>query len=175
MTETRIETFRKCFTPKIGVDIEKQLIDLGFFTAPASTKYHLSYEGGLFDHSANVTLVLEHFTKVIGFEWQNPRSPYVVGLLHDLCKCDQYIKQPDGTYKFNIEADTRHAEKSVEIAKRLIDLTEEEELCIRYHMGAFVDKDKWPGYTTAIKKYETVLWTHTCDMYSSNVLEVSQN
>ena len=31
-------------------DLEKS----GFFTAPASTKHHLNYEGGLMEHSMNV-------------------------------------------------------------------------------------------------------------------------
>ena len=35
----------------------------GFFTAPASTKYHGAFEGGLFEHSRNVTQVLVALTK----------------------------------------------------------------------------------------------------------------
>lgn len=31
------------------------LDDMGFFDAPASTKYHGNYAGGLFDHSLAVT------------------------------------------------------------------------------------------------------------------------
>lgn len=35
--------------------LRNQLMAAGFFTAPASTKYHGNYEGGLFDHSFTVT------------------------------------------------------------------------------------------------------------------------
>jgi len=48
-------------------------------------------------------------------------------------------------------------------------LTEEEILCIRYHMGAY-NCDDWEGYDKAIRKYPNVLFTHTADMYASKVL-----
>ena len=48
-------------------------------------------------------------------------------------------------------------------------LTEEEILCIRYHMGAFTEKEEWNDYTRAVNKYATVLWTHTADMLASHV------
>ena len=42
--------FMKYEKPLFDIEVD-QLDELGFFTAPASTKYHGSYEGGLFDHS----------------------------------------------------------------------------------------------------------------------------
>ena len=53
---------------------------------------------------------------------------------------------------------------------QFITLTEEEILCIRYHMGPYVTAD-WDEYDKAIKKYPNVLFTHTADMYASKVLE----
>ena len=50
-------------------------------------------------------------------------------------------------------------------------LTEEEIFCISFHMGAY-ETDRWNQYDAAIKKYETVLWTHTADMYASKVRNV---
>ena len=35
-------------------DLFVYLEEAGFYTSPASTKYHGSYEGGLCDHSMNV-------------------------------------------------------------------------------------------------------------------------
>ena len=61
-----------------------------------------------------------------------------------------------------------HGDKSVMLASTLCKLTEEEMLCIRYHMGAY-KTDDWNGFDRAIKKYETVLWTHTADMLASKV------
>ena len=49
-------------------------------------------------------------------------------------------------------------------------LTEEERLCIRYHMGAYETSD-WDGYDQAIRKFPNVLWTHTADMLASKLME----
>ena len=48
-------------------------------------------------------------------------------------------------------------------------LTEEEIMCIRYHMGAFTDKEEWRDYTNAVKNFPNVLWTHQADMLASHV------
>lgn len=48
-------------------------------------------------------------------------------------------------------------------------LTEEEIMCIRYHMGAFTDKEEWRDYTNAVKNFPNVLWTHHADMLASHV------
>lgn len=53
------------------------LAELGFFTAPASTKYHGAVEGGLFEHSLAVTEALVNLTDKLGLEWQLKRSPYM--------------------------------------------------------------------------------------------------
>lgn len=151
-------------------ELMKKLYHMGFFDAPASTRFHGNYAGGLADHSITVAKSLSFLTKSDELEWQNPRSPFLIGLLHDLCKVDQYTIQLDGTISFNKGVDTRHGEKSVELAKQLVpDLTDEEELCIRWHMGSFDDKKNWTGYTDAIHKYRTVLYTHMADMLATHV------
>ena len=40
---------------------------------------------------------------------------------------------------------------------------------IRYHMGAFTDKEEWRDYTCAVHRYPNVLWTHHADMIASHV------
>ena len=61
--------------------------------------------------------------------------------------------------------------KSIMLLSQFINLTEEELLCIRYHMGAY-EKEAWDQYDMAIKKYPNVLWTHHADMIASKLLEV---
>lgn len=142
----------------------------GFFTAPASTKYHGSYPGGLFDHSLSVMEILVELTEKNGLSWQMRRSPYIVGMFHDLCKIDQYEQLPEYpvfVYRTNIAPG--HGDKSVALLAKYYDLTEEERLCIRYHMGAFVEKAEWREYTQAVNRYATVLWTHHADMIASHV------
>ena len=77
-------------TALVSEDISQQLEVAGFFKAPASTKYHANYYGGLFDHSHTVAKFLVELTKDNHLQWENPRSPYIVGMFHDLCKIDQY-------------------------------------------------------------------------------------
>ena len=43
-------------------DVISELNQMGYFTAPASRGYHLAYEGGLADHSINVTKELVKLT-----------------------------------------------------------------------------------------------------------------
>ena len=143
-----------------------------YFTAPASTKYHGNYEGGLFDHSFIVMNVLADLTKQNNLVWQREESPYIIGLFHDLCKVNQYKSTPDGEFPYEYYKDCMlagHGDKSVMVASTLLQLTEEEMLCIRYHMGAFVEKDEWNYYTRAVSKYPNVLWTHHADMIATHI------
>lgn len=151
------------------------LIDLdsiGYFEAPASTKYHGAYDGGLFDHSYAVADHLMDLTKKLSLKWEREESPYIVGLYHDLCKCDSYIKNSEtGAWEYNNDIlIPGHGDKSVIIAQKFIKLTDEEIACIRWHMGAFEDDPKLRnGYSKACQKYPNVLFTHTADMMASAI------
>lgn len=169
----------------VSPDMLKYLSLNHFFTAPASTKYHGNYEGGLFDHSFAVAKFLVRLTEDNHLTWKNPRSPYIVGMFHDLCKIDQY-RHPasclitDGvtvmdSFKWEYNPDTLlkgHGDKSVMLLSQFYTLTDEEIMCIRYHMGAFTDKDEWNDYTRAVRNYPNVLWTHQADMLASHVAGV---
>lgn len=148
-----------------------KLTDIGFFDAPASSKHHLAYPGGLAEHSINVCETLCQLTQNNDIAWQHIRSPYIVGLLHDLCKVDAYEETEDG-YKYSKACMlVGHGDKSAIIAKGIIpDLTAEELLCIRYHMGAYYKED-WNGFDASFKAYPPVLWTHMADMIASKLME----
>lgn len=187
MSDKRIDTFLEFMktdggAPLVTVDALDWLITSGFFNAPASTKYHGAYEGGLFDHSLSVARHLVGLSKSCGLIWRKERSPYIVGMFHDLCKIDNY-RHPvadeilDGGFVLN---ESRweynphtlfkgHGEKSVMLLSQFYALTEEEIACIRYHMGAFTPKEEWNDYTGAIHIYPNVLWTHQADMLASHV------
>lgn len=175
MTEQeRIAEFNGIVGDSIPQDLKQALVEFGFFTAPASAMYHGSYEGGLYDHSKNVTLALLGLTRSLELKWGRPQSPFIVGMLHDLCKIDNYIKVDTGVYDYNKESMYRgHGDKSVMMIANFMTLTEEELLCIRYHMGAFTDKDEWGYYTRAIHTYPNVLYTHTADMIAAHIMEVN--
>lgn len=69
-----------------------------FYSAPASTQYHMSCEGGLLQHSLNVydCLVAKKRSLVWNkvFEGISDESLIIMALLHDLCKVNLYIKSP---------------------------------------------------------------------------------
>lgn len=188
--ETRIQSFRDWMGAALHLlpeDIVEKLIADGFFTAPASTKYHGAYEGGLFDHSLNVTRVLLGLTENNGLVWSRPESPYIIGMFHDICKQSLY-RHPISDYCLLSENGTMmvdenrwehnpnvllkgHGDRSVMLLSQHLRLTMEEILCIRYHMGAFVEQKEWNEYTTAIRRYPNVLWTHQADMIAAHILE----
>ena len=147
------------------------LRDMGFFTAPASTKYHGAYAGGLYDHSKAVATALCDLSYDCNVVWQRESSPVIIGMFHDLCKTDQYVLKGDGTYEYrNNTLFSGHGEKSVMLLSTLMQLTEEEVACIRYHMGSFSDDpNERSAYSRAVHYYPQVLYTHTADMIASQI------
>lgn len=150
----------------------------GFYNAPASTKYHGNCAGGLFDHSFAVMNFLVELSAKNNLKWQRAESPFIVGMFHDLCKIDNYAPVLDGDnvivgYEYKTDTLIKgHGGKSIILLSQHMTLTEEEVMCIRYHMGAFVEKEEWRDYTNAIHKYPNVLWTHHADMIASHVVGI---
>lgn len=154
-----------------GATLTNGLRDIGYFKAPASISHHGNYDGGLFDHSWAVMEALENLTYRLDLKWERKESLYIVGLLHDLCKCNSYVYNEETDqweYNNNITING-HGELSVILAQQFIQLTEEEILCIRWHMGAYDDKKNWNILGKAIEKCPNVLYTHTADMIASRV------
>lgn len=124
-----------------------------FFTAPASTRHHSAYRGGLCQHSINVYKRLVKLLEMeYGENWQkkvSPESVAIMGLLHDVCKVDTYVedfrnvKDENGNwikkpyYKVEDSLPYGHGEKSVYIISAFMKLTREEALAINWHMGEY--------------------------------------
>lgn len=171
--EIDYKTFSKRMRLHTSNEIFNDLKEEGFFLAPASRNYHGSYEGGLYDHSTNVMETLVRLTKDLGLQWQEPRSPYIIGMYHNLCKIDMYrhTKADPTAYEHNPNLILKgHGDKSVMLLSKYYRLTTEEILCIRYHMGAY-ETESWSEFDKAIKAYPNVLWTHTADMIASKIIE----
>lgn len=152
-----------------------------YFTAPASTKFHLSCEGGLLIHHWNVYDALVECNKRMNLGLPND-TIIIVGLLHDLCKVFRYIKKDDG-YDFNPEhKDKGHSLLSIERIKKFIALTPDEEDMIKFHMGLFGAKETaefGAEYTVqemheAIKRCNAVQVVAACDMMAK-VLEEKED
>lgn len=151
------EEFIQIYKEKIKRPGAAELLDYlenksDFFTAPASARYHSSFEGGLCEHSLNVYDCLVDYLdrprvqEEYGLSYSE-ESIAIVALCHDLCKIGCYktstrnVKQPDGswrqqlTYQFEDPMPYGHGEKSVYIVNGYMRLTREEAFAIRYHMG----------------------------------------
>ena len=84
-------------TQREGIEnVIKHLERLGFFVAPASTKFHLNVKGGLMQHSWNVcntALMLREQMILMKpkLEEKLPvESVIIASLLHDACKANIY-------------------------------------------------------------------------------------
>lgn len=158
-----------------------------FFTAPASARFHSSYEGGLVDHSLNVydclksylssDRVKEHF----GFEYSE-ESMAIVALLHDLCKVNVYKKgfrnvkdergmwQRVDTFEYDDRLPYGHGEKSVYIISGYMRLTREEAFAIRYHMGYSSTEDP-RNVSAAFETFPLAFALSTADSEATYFLE----
>lgn len=118
-----------------------------FFTAPASTRFHGAYEGGLLVHSLNVYSQLK---RLCGFYEcdATPESVAIVALFHDLCKIgtyktemrwrkndqNQWEQYPTFVRKEDF-AFGGHGSKSVYLVQHFMKLEPEEAAAINCHMG----------------------------------------
>lgn len=151
-------------------------VESGYYDAPASKSHHGNYPGGLLDHSLQVTQELIVLTDKLGLTWQRPQSPAIIGMLHDICKADEYIasaqdtKSAEPAYEYNkSRLLIGHGDKSCILAAGLIELTEEELVCIRYHMGPYEAKEMWSSYGYALRHYPNLMWVHAADMIASQI------
>lgn len=162
-----------------------------FFTAPASTRYHGAYEGGLCEHSMNVYnclksyLMREKVKDEFGLEYTD-ETIAVVALLHDICKVNLYKtskrnkKDENGRwievpyYEYNDTLPYGHGEKSVYIVSGFMRLSREEAMAIRWHMG-FSGEENVNTIGRALEMYPLALATNIADMEATFYIEGKQN
>ena len=187
---TAKERFLEIYNEKITREGADKLLDFllngsDFFTAPASTRYHGAYEGGLVEHSLNVydclKDMMERLKERYGIEYPE-ESIAIAGLLHDICKVNFYktsyrnVKDETGRWQsvpyYTIE-DTLpygHGEKSAYIVSAYIRLTRDEAFAIRYHMGFSGTED--PGNVgRALEMFPLAYATCCADMEAAFLLE----
>lgn len=171
-------------TKRDGIeDLLKYMDKAGFYTAPASTKYHGAVEGALALHSLIVcNVALDLAAAWCSNEWleYNRASLIICALLHDLGKAGQFNKplyvdnilkkgrseaQP---FKINDELMTLdHEIVSVIEASKYIELTEDEQRAIAWHNGLYgAFKYQIPGKETRL-----YMIIHFADLWASRVIE----
>lgn len=149
-----IDIYRNCVKREGSDKLLDYLINKSdFFTAPASTRFHGAYDGGLAQHSLNVYNCFKAY-----LERDRVRELYnlnasdetiaVCALLHDICKVNVYTRgtrnvkneetgqwEKVPTFFFDDGLPYGHGEKSVYMITGFMRLTREEAFAIRYHMG----------------------------------------
>ena len=169
-----------------------------FYTAPASSRYHGNFEGGLLHHSLQVFDCL--FRKACdrandgiegtGSVWSGAfkeveaESITIIALLHDLCEkvkaagygvkhdsLGDFIWETVPSYEVKDQIPYGHGEKSVMMIEEFIKLKPVERYAIRWHMGFTEPKEVWGTLGEAIKMYPIILATSEADLEATYILE----
>ena len=168
-----------------------------FYTAPASTRYHLSCEGGLLQHSLNVLDVLRGILAQTEDGWEYrvagktvltipDESVTIIALLHDICKTYFYTTSMRNAkneqtgrwekvpyYTVSDKMPLGHGPKSAMIVKQYMELTTPEMYAIWWHMG-FTDTSDTLALGQAIDAQPIVWAMHTADMMASHFMEAEK-
>ena len=190
MRDEFIQLYRENITREGSQALLAYLTDKSdFFTAPASTKFHGSYPGGLCEHSVNVYDCLKDYlerprvAELYGLDEYSPETVALVALLHDLCKIGCYkagtrnvkndatgewTRVPTFFYEDNLPYG--HGEKSVYIISGFMRLTREEAMAIRWHMGFSGSEDK-SLVGKALEQYPLAFALSVADMEATYFLE----
>ena len=192
MGVTAKEEFIQIYQDKIKRQGSQKLLDYltsdasDFFTAPSSTRFHGSYEGGLVQHSLNVYYCLVDYLarprtkELYGMDYSE-ESVALVALLHDICKLNFYTVDYRNTkingkwesvpyYRIEDNLPYGHGEKSVYIISSYMRLSREEAFAIRYHMGFSGIEDK-NTIGRALEMFPLALALNVADMEASYYLE----
>ena len=123
-----------------------------FYSAPASTRFHGSYPGGLVYHTLNVVYELRELVRFYDMKDISNESIIIVALAHDFCKINIYqetmVNVPPQRsksgkweqqlgYKKNEILKLGHGAKSLSILQNFIKLEDYEKEAIFWHMGAY--------------------------------------
>ncbi len=191
---TNKERFIKIYNENIKREGADKLLEYlqspasDFFTAPASARFHSSFEGGLCEHSLNVYDCLRGYLQSprikeqFGFEYSE-ESIAIVALLHDLCKVGIYKKgfrnvkdergvwQRVDTFEYDDRLPYGHGEKSVYIISGYMKLTREEAFAIRYHMGYSSEREDPRNVSLAFEMFPLAFAVSVADSEATYFVE----
>ena len=148
-----------------------------FYSAPSSTRYHGAEPGGLAAHSIAVYNRLKQKQTD-----ETDETIAIASLFHDLCKCNFYKqtfrnvknevtgkweKMP--SYEVNDQFPLGHGEKSMFIIMKFMNITDDEAMAIRWHMGfsAVEQQFEKPSMARAMQTYKLVIKLQEADTEAS--------
>lgn len=183
-------------TGREGVEyVIEDLEDLGFFEAPASTRFHLCHRGGLVEHSLNVCKAALELLPIMhrmrpDLKDELPEDSVILcSLLHDVNKAEIYkpvVKKRKNAMGIWEDVDTYdvdfsnfpmgHGEKSVIVLLCSgLQLKNSEMLAIRWHMAAwdlaFQSPESKSNINAARDKYPLCGLIQCADTIAANILE----
>jgi len=184
MKEKFIEIYEKYITREGAEELLAWIEKTDFFKAPASTRFHGSYEGGLVKHSVTVFNELVRLLRAYPEVKVSGETAAIVSLLHDLCKCNTYTvsmrnkKDEHGTwvqvpfYEFNEEfCYGGHGSKSVFLIQKHMKLTDAEAVAVNCHMG-FSDRPNGDySIGNAFENYPLAWLLHVADEAATYIAE----
>ena len=176
-------------TDRIGMnDLVRFLqCDTDFFEAPASTKHHCAYAGGLAEHSLSVYDTLVKLNET--FDAGIPEFKIsTTALLHDVCKTNYYIQEKKWrkdeygkwesytAWGVDDQLPLGHGEKSLFLISKFIRLTDPEAAAIRWHMGCYTagvtsDYQLSQAFNAAMGMYPLVVLLSSADLLSTRLIE----
>lgn len=185
-----------------GADIPKlikKLENSDFFYAPASTKYHASYQGGLCEHSLNVyhnMLKLIQNTPGLDPYCYDEDSIKIVALFHDISKMNIYEPSVKNVKTYCEDGDKRdemgrfkwvskpgwatrekrfvygsHEMTSEYIIRQFIPLNIDESVAILHHMGSMHYDSAKDDIAAVFNQYQLALLVYMADMMSTYITE----
>lgn len=184
MREEIIKLLRS--TNREGIEDLIEFLDkTDFYKAPASTRFHGNFEGGLAQHSMKVYEIFQEKVKnsIIDIEVSED-TIIIAALLHDICKVNYYkvdyrnAKNERGEWEkvpYYTVDDTipyGHGEKSVMMISEYIKLTAEEKYAIRWHMGFTEPKEIYNTIGQAYKKYPIALLLYEADLEATYFFDI---
>ena len=177
------EIYNQYITRPGAKELFQWLESTDFFDAPASSRFHNDHPGGLCEHSVHVWEELVRLLKAYPEIKVSGETAAIVSLLHDLCKIGVYktelknkkvngvwVQQPAYVFQEDF-CFGGHGSKSVYLAQKYIDLTEEEAVAINCHMGPW---DRSPGDYSLGSAYDAypIAWLlHVADESATYVRE----
>ena len=183
-------------TGRRGIEnVLAELDRLGFYEAPASTRFHGNYPGGLLEHSLCV-----YDEAVVIREAQLRLKPEVAdglpmgsvaiaALLHDVCKAEVYRQEEKrrknaagmwesyNGYGVDYAAfPLGHGEKSViQLLRWGLEMTDDEIMAIRWHMSgfdlAFQSPESRANYGAATDKCPLLAVLRAADGLASHIMK----
>lgn len=174
-------------------ELIKFLESSDFFYAPASTKYHGCYPGGLCEHSLDVYILLTTILKSVHNFNYDEDTIRIVSLFHDFSKVNLYKKdirnkkvyheygsKSDNLGRFDwvseeaysIDKDNRfmfgnHEETSEFLTRQFIPLSPEESVALLHHHGGMGWDSTRMNMSEIYTVYKLAVYLHSADLLAS--------